>query len=423
MDSKLSEGVINNLLDQVDQLKEDVQSAEESGPAVVPPPSGLTMPSLTWSAEKPPAQLQDFIKGWPSIDMLATDHLRTAMSKSFKKAITQWGEGGPGAFLNYGDASNGAYMLGTPDFRKTMATYLSGIYNRPVAWETIMSTGGGSMGTDLILRQHCKHGDAAIVEEPTYFLSHTMLRDRGMTNLLGVPMQSDGLDLEAVEKHCIEQGGKVKALYTVSIHHNPTGITLSNEKRVKLVALAKKYDFLIISDEAYQLVSFDDTTTDIVPLYYHDDPEDPRVFSVGTFSKVIGPGLKVGWIQAHPSLLKKIPDVGFIDSGNNPVIFTSAIVTEFIASGELERHRQFVCKELGKKSALLSSKLREVGVTDFVEPHGGYFVWARVAGSKRTGKSGEPCSINRDKFGDMMRLCFAWLTPEQIVEGIEAIRE
>ena len=71
------------------------------------------------------------------------------------------------------------------------------------------------------------------------------------------------------------------------MHHNPAGVTLSNAKRVKLVALAKKYDFIIISDEAYQLVTFGAMAEDTVPLFYHDDPEDPRVFSVGTFSKVL----------------------------------------------------------------------------------------------------------------------------------------
>jgi len=410
-----------NLLDQVDDLKGDANSV----PTIPPVSDGLPVPSLEWPASGPPAQLQDFIKGWPSVDMLTSEHLKTALKVSFDKAINEWGEGGAGAFLNYGDASNGAYMLGSPDFRKTMADYLSGLYKRPVDWQSIMSTGGGSMGTDLVLRVHCKAGDYAVVEEPTYFLSHTMLRDRGMTNLLGVPMESDGLDLAALEKHCIEQGGKIKALYTVSVHHNPAGVTLSNAKRVKLVALAKKYDFIIISDEAYQLVTFGAMAEDTVPLFYHDDPEDPRVFSVGTFSKVIGPGLKVGWIQAHPALLKKMPDIGFIDSGNNPVIFSSAVVNHFIKSGALEQHRQFVCRELGKKCAILCAKLRDVGITDFTDPKGGYFVWAPVksGGAKRTGKAGNPCSINKDKFGNMMRLCFAWLTAEQIVEGIEAIRE
>jgi len=419
MDSKLSEGVITNLLDQVDELKAELAAGPTT--KVAPPSTGLTMPPLAWDASKGEAQLQDFIKGWPSVDMLNTPQLKTALTRSFNKAM-EWGEGGPGGFLNYGDAGNGAYMLGNPDFRKTMAEYLSGVYNKPCDWNDIMSTGGGSMGTDLVLRTHCKAGDYAVVEEPTYFLSHTMMRDRGITNLLGVPMQPDGLDLDALEAHCKEQGGKIKVVYTVSVHHNPTGITMSNEKRVRLLALAKQYNFIIISDEAYQLVSFVDMP-DCVPLFYHDDPEDPRVFSVGTFSKVIGPGLKVGWIQAHNSLLKQIPNIGFIDSGNNPVIFTSAVVNDFIKSGELEKHRKFVCQELGKKSKILSAKLRDIGITDFTEPSGGYFVWAKVKGTKRTGKSGEPCSINRDKFGDMMRLCFAWLTPEQLVEGIEAIRE
>jgi len=419
MDSKTSEAVINNLLEQVEELK----IAKNAPAPVPPPPAGTTMPSVAYSG--PGATKQDFIKGWPSVDMLSTEHLKTALKNSFDHAINEWGEGGVGGYLNYGDAGNGAYMLGTPDFRKTMANYLSGVYNRPVDWQSIMSTGGGSMGTDLVLRVHCKHGDMAVVEEPTYFLSHTMLRDRGITGLLGVPMQDDGMDLDALEAHCKEQGGKVKCVYTVTIHHNPSGITMCNAKRVRLVALAQKYDFYILSDEAYQLVTFGAMEEDIVPLYYHDDPSNPKVFSIGTFSKVIGPGVKVGWIQAHPSLLAKIPNIGFIDSGNNPTIFSSSVLNHFIKSGALEEHRQFVCRELGKKSQLLCDKLRDVGITNFTDPKGGYFVWAPVpdGNTKRTGKGGEACTIAKDQFSEYMRLCFAWLKPNEIVEGIEAIRE
>jgi 2-aminoadipate transaminase len=106
-----------------------------------------------------------------------------------------------------------------------------------------------------------------------------------------VPIEPDGMDLKALEALLKAQGGKVKMVYTVSVHHNPTGITMSNEKRVKLLALAKEYDFKIISDEAYQLLNFE--KTGVLPLFYHDDPADPRVFSVGTLSKLIGPGTKV----------------------------------------------------------------------------------------------------------------------------------
>ena len=168
---------------------------------------------------------------------------------------------------------------------------------------------------------HAKVGDYAVSESPTYYLAHQMFRERGL-NLLEVPIEKDGMDINALEKLLEEHGDKIKLVYTVPVHHNPTGVTMSNEKREMLVALARKYDFKIIADEAYQLLNF--RNTGILPLYYHDDPQDPRVFSVGTFSKIIGPGVKVGWIQAAPSLLKPLPGIGFINSGNNPVIFSSA---------------------------------------------------------------------------------------------------
>jgi len=256
-----------------------------------------------------------------------------------------------------------------------------------------------------------------VTEAPTYYLAHTMFRDRGL-ELMEVPIESDGMDLVALEKVLKEQGGKVKLVYTVAVHHNPTGATMSNDKRKKLLELAKQYKFLIIADEAYQLLNFE--PSGVLPLFYHDDPADPRVLSCGTFSKLIGPGLKVGWVQAAPSMIKPLQDIGFIDSGNNPVIFASGMVQAFISSGGFSRHLEHVKKELGRKRDLLVSELKKAGY-DPVVPTGGYFVWCKVKeGGKRTGRSGKGMSLNPpDAYQDYMRLCFAWLTEEQIVEGIQ----
>merc|ERR1712176_1232623 len=120
-------------------------------------------------------------------------------------------------------------------------------------------------------------------------------------------MESDGMDLNASEKILKENPGKVKMVYTVPVHHNPTGITMSDAKRTRLVALAKEHKFVIAADEAYQLLNYE--KIDTKPLFYHDDPADPRVLSIGTFSKLIGPGVKVGWIQAHEKLLKPLTNV------------------------------------------------------------------------------------------------------------------
>lgn len=370
--------------------------------------------------EEPPAKrlkaavAQDFIKGWPSPVLLETPELKDALSRSFQNFLNN-----TGTFLNYGDKENGAYMLGHPEFRKVFAEFLSKQYDRPVDWQTLMSTGGGSMGTDIATRVHTKAGDVAVSEAPTYFLAHTMFRNHGL-NLMEVPIEPDGMDLNALEKVLVEQGGKVKLVYTVSVHHNPTGITLSNAKREKLIALAKKYDFKIIADEAYQLLNFE--PSGVVPLFYHDDPADPRVLSVSTLSKLIGPGTKVGWVQAHPQLLKPLAGIGFIDSGNNPVIMASGILLEFVRSGDLAKHIDFVSKVLGKKRALLVKELQEAGLEPN-NPKGGYFVWVKSKG-KTTGRSGKGmCLDPPDKFQDMMRLCFAWLDEDQISEGVRFLRE
>jgi len=259
-----------------------------------------------------------------------------------------------------------------------------------------------------------------LCEAPTYFLAHTMFRDRGL-NLCEVPIESDGIDLVALENACIEKGGQIKLVYTVAVHHNPTGVTMSNEKREKLLSLAEKYDFKIIADEAYQLLNF--KPSGVVPLFYHDKPESPRVLSCGTFSKLIGPGTKIGWIQAHPALLKPLAGIGFIDSGNNPVILSSGLLQQFISSGNVDKHIKHVSETLSKKCELLVTGLKELGYEPN-NPGGGYFVWVKSKDDeKRTGRSGKGmCLDPPDKFEAYMRLCFAWLDENQIKEGIEYLR-
>ncbi|CAJ1423533.1 unnamed protein product [Effrenium voratum] len=357
-------------------------------------------------------QPQDFIKGWPTTELLTQPDFRAALMESFKKGIEMSEE-----TLNYGDKVNGAYMLGHPRFLQGLAKFLEGQYNAPVDPKTLMSTVGASMGTDVAMRIYGKPGDICVFEEPTYFLAFTMARNQFM-DLRGVPMLEDGMDMDALDKVCTENAGKVKFVYTVPVHHNPTGYTTSNEKRVKLMQLAKKHNFYVIADEAYQLLNF--APAEVKPLFYHDDKDDPRVFSVGTFSKLIGPGTKVGWVQAYPQLLKPLTSIGFIDSGNNPVIFSSMNLLHFVESGALAKHIDDVSKVLGERCKFVCKKLREVGL-EVYEPKGGYFVWVKSKG-KMTGRSGEAMAINKDKFQDWMRLCFCWLSMAQLEEGIEYLR-
>ena len=129
------------------------------------------------------------------------------------------------------------------------------------------------------------------------------------------------------------------------------------------------------------------------PLYYEDDASDPRIFSVGTFSKVIGPGVKVGWAQAHPDLLKPMTGIGFINSGNNPVIFSSCGLAQFIEDGSLKAHLAHINAAIGKKCATLSKALLDAGL-EFTPPTGGYFCWVQSKGGKMTGRSGKGMTLD-----------------------------
>lgn len=360
------------------------------------------------------ASQQDFIKGWPHPSLLERQELKSALAESFSKAINN----NIASALNYGTKAQGAHMRGQPDFIQALSKFLSVEYGKDVDPATLMATGGSSMGTDISCRIHTSHGDVVVCEAPTYFLAHKMFRERGLI-LKEVPIENDGMNLDELEKIVTEMKGKVTLVYCVPVHHNPTGITMSNQKRERLMGMARKYKFKVIADEAYQLLNFE--SSGVLPMYYHDDPNDPRVLSVGTFSKLIGPGLKVGWVQAHPSLLKPMYDIGFIDSGNNPVIFHSAGIADFVESGKLKSHIEHVSTDLSRKCKVLCEELRKGGY-EFVEPKGGYFVWVKSKG-KMTGRSGKGMSIDPALFNDYMRLCFAWLDDDQIREGIDFIKE
>ena len=373
----------------------------------------LHTPDTMSNAPDAGAGQQDFIKGWPHPSLLRRPELQAALAESFAKALAD----DAASCLNYGTKEDGAWMLGHPTFLNALAEFLSAEYGRAVDPATLMSTGGGSMGTDLCCRVHAAAGDYVVCEAPTYYLAHQMFRERGL-NLREVDIQPDGMDLDALERTVVELEGKVKLVYTVPVHHNPTGITMSAEKRTRLLAMARKYNFYVIADEAYQLLNFRDDLG-IVPLFYEDDASDPRCLSVGTFSKLIGPGVKVGWVQAHPSLLKPLTGIGFINSGNNPVIFNSVGLAHFVRGGGLKAHIAHVSEVLGRKKRLLCEELRKIGL-EFHEPEGGYFVWVPSKDGKMTGRSGKGMVLDPpDRFATTMRLCFAWLTDEQIVKGVQ----
>jgi DNA-binding transcriptional MocR family regulator len=388
---------------------QDTKATDIAADAITVPPTA------TAANKKTPSAWEDkFRLGWSNTDVLSYPELKENLKASFEAAVTA----DDGCALNYGDNDYHRFLLGKPDFLQALATFLGKQYDRPCDQSTLMTTSGASMGIDLVLRAHFQPGDYVVCEGPTFFNAYSMLQNAGL-KLLEVPICEDGMDLDALEKVCADKDGKVKLVYTIPIHHNPTGITMSNAKRQRLVQLAKKYDFKVIADEAYQLLNFGPSA--MVPLFYDDNPTDPRVISISSFSKLIGPGVKIGWIQAHPALLKPLGDMGFIQSGHNPVIFMSNLLKQFITSGNCARHIAHVSATIAKKKDLMVDELRKIGLKPN-NPAGGYFLWLQ-AEDKRAGRSGTGMSLAPDSFNDYVRICFAYPTEEEIVEGVRSLEK
>jgi DNA-binding transcriptional MocR family regulator len=224
-----------------------------------------------------------------------------------------------------------------------------------------------------------KPGDTIFVEEPSYFLALRIFRDHQL-NIIGLPMDDDGLVVEALQ----EQLGRHKPvfLYTVPTFHNPSSVTLSTARREKLVQLSQQHNFLIVADEVYHLLAY--STTPPPPLASYTDVG--TVLSLGSFSKILAPGLRLGWIQTGQALMDRLVTCGLLDSGGGLNPFTSGLVRSAIESGLQSNHLEHLKGVYAKRLNVLKSALKRQlpEALTFNEPAGGFFVWFKLSTSVDT---------------------------------------
>ncbi|TDH73731.1 hypothetical protein CCR75_003298 [Bremia lactucae] len=306
-------------------------------------------------------EMINFKVGQPAPAMLPLDKIREAAALKFAETDPM--------FLQYG------VIKGYPKFRATLAEFLTKGYQHEVDPEKLFVTNGVTGGLALICSLFLQAGDLVFMEEPSYFLALSIMKDFKI-NVRQIRMDEDGLDIDELER-LLQRGIVPKMLYTIPTCHNPTGRTLSTVKRQRLVELSVQYKFLIVADEVYQLLSFPHVTPP--PPMFTFDTHD-TVLALGSFSKILAPALRLGWIQGSHTLLRKIEGCGQLDSsgGISPVI--SGIVHAAIASGLQQEHLDTTIKTLWGRADALMKELKvclPAGVT-FEVPDGGYFVLVRL---------------------------------------------
>lgn len=356
----------------------------------------------------------DFGVGQPHDLILPLDILQ-------KAAVKQLNSGARHP-LQYGSEFGDGYL------RLALAEFLSGAYGIPVDPEPIFITNGNSQALDMVCTVFAKPGDTVFVEEPSYFLALDIFRNHHL-KIVGIPLDADGLSIEALEEAL--KMHRPAFLYTIPAFQNPTGFTLSVERRQRLLELSQQHNFLIVADEVYQLLNYTVTPPQPMAAFV----ESGSVLSLGTFSKILAPGLRLGWIQAAQPLINRLASTGYVISGGGLNPFTSAIVRTVIEEGWQQEYLAALRTIYQRRVEVMDAGLRAhfpVHVA-YVKPGGGYFFWLRfpeeidtndfLGGAARRKVGFRPGSKFAANGGlrNYMRLSFAFYGEEEIEKGIEVL--
>jgi 2-aminoadipate transaminase len=372
-----------------------------------------THPIQTTQMHIDPAVI-DLGVGQPQLALLPLERLRRAAERRFNLQDA--------SFLQYGAEQGDGYL------RKELAAFLSQEYACPVLPETLFITNGASSGLDLTCTLFTRPGDTIFVEEPSYFLALRIFADHHLRPV-PIPVDENGLIVAALEEALKKY--RPALVYTIPAFQNPSGYTLSAERRKRLAQLSRAHNFLIVADEVYHLLNFAEKP----PMAFAGYLEWGNIISLGSFSKILAPGLRLGWIQTDPVRARAFVACGLVDSGGGLNPFTSAVVRGLLETDELrENIQQLRTIYQGRVTALHTALQKHLPGVVYAIPRGGYFFWIRLP----QGRDAEALLKRAEEFKvsfrpgirfsssaglrDFARLCFAYYEADQLAEGIERLR-
>ena len=315
-----------------------------------------------------------FAGGFPDSAMFDVD----GITQSTQKALQE----NAGLALQYG-ATEGFGPL-----REQLAAFMATKGAKDVAPEQLIVTTGSQQALDLLGKCMVGPGDKVIVEGPTFLATIQCFRLYG-AEVISAPVDGNGVIVEELEKLIAEH--KPKLVYLIPTFGNPSGATLSLERRKRVLELSVKYQTLVVEDDPYGDLYFDaPPPASLLAL----SPEVPGsrewLAHCGSLSKVLSPGLRIGWLIANPELLAKaVMCKQFSDAHTST--FAQATAAQYLQAGHMPATLAKVRKVYASRAKAMMDALRsELGdAVEFTEPQGGLFLWVRL-----TGKGGKLADAN-----------------------------
>ena len=293
-------------------------------------------------------------------------HPAAALAEAARYALDRQGA----VPLQYGAVQGyGPLLESLAAYLSTQDAYGGGAVNPA----SLFLTAGASQAIDLAATIFARAGDTVLVEEPTYYLIGQIFRDHGL-RIASVPADGDGLDTDALAA-MLADGIRPRLLYVIPAYQNPNGSVLAPARRRRLVALAQQYGFTILADEVYQLLHYGPPPPP--PLATLDNSPDGCVASLGSFSKILAPGLRAGWVQAAPGIIRRFTGAGLPASGGGLSHFAATLAHAMLELGLLPANIANLRRVYGDRrdatAELLRSEMSDWAA--FTAPGGGYFFW------------------------------------------------
>ena len=298
--------------------------------------------------------------------------------------------------------------------------------------ENILVTHGCQQALDLIAKIFLDAHDLVVCSLPSY-LGGIGAFGAFQADFIGIPLEADGMNLDVLEgklKELRKEGKRPKFIYVLPTFHNPAGVTMPAENRKRMIEILKEYDVLALEDDPYGELRYEGDHID--PLMAYDN-EDGHVIYLGTFSKILAPGLRLGWAVAPKEILDSL-----VTAKQSTDLCTSTfsqyIAYEYLHRGLVNSHIEKIKKVYGAKRNIMLEAMETYfpEEVEWVRPDGGMFTWATVPGvdtKEMVIKAIEQkvayvhgAAFRFDGGGrDSMRLNFSYPTEEEVEEGIKRL--
>jgi 2-aminoadipate transaminase len=367
------------------------------------------------------AGIVDLARGDPGRDLLPAALVREAAERATAACDPD--------LLQYG------HEAGDANLRAAIAALLEREGAGTCDPERLFVTAGASLALHLVLTLFVEPGDRVLVDAATYHLALAQFRDHRLW-VEAVPGDAGGMHPAALEDAL--RAGPAALLYLVPAFANPTGVTLAPERQRELVAVAERHGLRIVADEVYRLTGFSDPSSHGTVPPSLAAVSEGHVLGLNSVSKILSPGLRLGWIEGPGRDLERLTGSGVLRSGGGMNPFTGAVVREAIESGALSLHIARLRGQLRERHEALAGALRsELPEADFATASGGYFLWLRLPGVDPAGERARAAlrrhgvrvapgalfaAASTDDTGgggerERMRLCFAHHHPAALRDG------